>query len=432
MKIAIIGAGISGLGAAYLLAPHHEITVFERNTYIGGHSRTIDVSFSANENAADENRLEKTPVDTGFIVFNDWNYPNLFGLFDALRVPYHKSDMSFGVCIKKGWLEYASGGLFAQRRNIFRPQYWKMLWDITRFNKRALAYIDKDSSVTLGQCLDELKMGKWFRHYYLLAMGAAIWSCPIETIMKFPAKTYVRFFRNHGLLNLVKRPQWYSVKGGSREYVSRITQHIQSAHGAKITAKAPVTKIAPQEDGRVLVRAQDGTEEIFDHAIMACHADEALSMIETPSENEQHILGGFKYQDNKVVVHNDLDFMSQRKKCWASWVYLSEQAEDKSDVVSLSYWMNNLQQLETHKPVIVTLNPGRSPKAGSVMNEHVFDHPIFDKGAIDAQERIEDIQGKRGLWFCGAYQRYGFHEDGLWSAVRVAKSLGADIPWEQE
>lgn len=405
------------MGAAYLLAPDHDVTVFEKNDYIGGHSRTIDIS----------QNNHKMPVDTGFIVFNDWNYPNLFGLFDAINVPYQKSDMSFGVSIQGGWLEYASGGLFAQKRNLLRPAYWRMLRDIIRFNKQAPAYIEKDSSITLGQCLDDLKMGQWFRDYYLLAMGAAIWSCPIETIMQFPAKTFLRFFKNHGLLNIVKRPQWYTVIGGSREYVRRLMDalngQIHKHNGAK--------QITPQDDGRIMVQTQNGEEQIFDQVILACHADEALSLIEKPTPREQKILGSFRYQENSIVVHNDESFMPRRKGCWASWVYLSEDKKDEKPVVSLSYWMNNLQNLKTEKPVLVTLNPGRKPKPESVMDEHVFSHPIFDQTAIDAQSHINEIQGKRGLWFCGAYQRYGFHEDGLLSAVNVAKAMGVAIPWEK-
>lgn len=404
------------MGAAYLLSADHDITLYEKNDYIGGHSRTIDV---VTGNC-------KSPVDTGFIVFNDWNYPNLFGLFKALDVPYQKSDMSFGVSIDNGWLEYASGGLFAQKSNWFRPAYWTMLRDILRFNKQAPIYIEKDSSITLGQCLDELGMGRWFRDYYLLAMGAAIWSCPIETIMKFPAKTFLRFFKNHGLLNIIKRPQWYSVTGGSREYVRRL---IGSLDGQVHTGKG-VQHVIPQVDGRVIVRAHDGAEESFDQVVLACHADEALAMIEAPTADERDILGAFHYQDNRIVVHSDESFMPKNKSCWASWIYLSEGRKDSKASVSLSYWMNNLQNLKTDKPILVTLNPGRRPSADSIMDEHIFAHPIFDQGAIDAQERINEIQGKRGLWFCGAYQRYGFHEDGLLSAVNVAKSMGASIPWE--
>lgn len=418
MRIGIIGAGISGLGAAYLLSPHHDVTLFEKNNYIGGHSRTIDVKTRPATSAV--------PVDTGFIVFNDWNYPHLFGLFDALNVPYQKSDMSFGVSIEDGWLEYASGGLFAQKKNFIRPAYWKMLRDIVRFNKKAEHYIERDSAVTLGQCLDELNMGDWFRRYYLLAMGAAIWSCSVDTIMKFPAKTYVRFFRNHGLLNLVKRPQWYTVKGGSREYVGRLMSAVKDrvvmANGAKaVTVNA---------DDTITVTTDDGHTHVFDRVVFACHADETLALLDEPTAQEQDVLGAFRYQPNKIVVHTDQSFMPHHKKCWASWVYLSEGKTDDKDVVSLSYWMNNLQDIETDDAVLVTLNPGRDPDHNKILDEHVFAHPVFDQAAIDAQDRIQDIQGQRGLWFCGAYQRYGFHEDGLLSAVNVAKSMGHDIPWE--
>lgn len=404
------------MGTAYLLAPHHDITVFEKNDYVGGHSRTIDV-----------NQGERsTPVDTGFIVFNDWNYPHLFGLFKTLDVPYQKSDMSFGASIQNGWLEYASGGLFAQKKNLLRPAYWGMLRDILRFNKLASAYIDKESSINLGQCLDELNMGQWFRDYYLLAMGAAIWSCPTQTIMKFPAKTFLLFFKNHGLLNIVKRPQWYTVTGGSREYIKRLT----AALDGQVKTQNGVQRIIPQDNGSIVVRTQHGTEETFDQVVLACHADEALAMIENPSKEEKSVLGAFHYQDNRVVTHTDESFMPDNKGCWASWIYLSEDKKDKKPSVSLSYWMNNLQNLQTDKPILVTLNPGRAPKAESIIDEHVFSHPVFDQGAIDAQQRIRDIQGQRGIWLCGAYQRYGFHEDGLLSAVNVAKAMGAPIPWE--
>ena len=268
-------------------------------------------------------------------------------------------------------------------------------------------------------------MGQWFRDYYLLAMGAAIWSCPIDTVMKFPAKTFLHFFKNHGLLNLIKRPQWYTVTGGSREYVRRLMKSL----GGAVKPSCAAMRVVPQKDGTVIVHTVDGKEELFDHVILACHADEALSLIERPSQEEADILGCFKYQDNHIVAHNDESFMPKQKKCWASWVYLSETKTDKNPNVSLSYWMNNLQGIDAAHPIFITLNPGRRPQEESIMDEHSFAHPIFDQDAIDAQNRIKDIQGKRGLWFCGAYQRYGFHEDGLLSAVNVAKAFGADIPW---
>lgn len=414
MKIAIIGAGISGLGAAWLLHQHHDITIFEKNDYIGGHSRTIDVQASDGT----------VPVDTGFIVFNNWNYPNLLALFDRIKVPYEKSDMSFGVRIGD-FLEYSSNGLFAQKRNFLRPHYWRMIFDIIRFNKRAESYLEKDPSVTLRQCLDELKMGDWFRRYYLLAMGAAIWSCPISTILQFPAATYVRFFKNHGLLNISNRPQWYTVKGGSREYVSRLTQDFTD----RIYTGIGIEKVISQKDQIKLVD-QGGGEYFFDQVVFACHPDEAMAMIQNPDAETASVIGSFRYQENRIVVHGDTSFMPARRECWASWIYLNDTPKDEKPAVSLTYWMNNLQPLPTSMPVLVTLNPGRMPDKKSIHDEHIFHHPVFDEAAIRAQERIEFIQGRNGLWFCGAYQRYGFHEDGLWSAVNVARKMGVRIPWE--
>lgn len=416
MKIAIIGAGISGLGAAYMLSRFHDITLYEKNDYTGGHSRTIDVPLPLGQTC---------PVDTGFIVFNNWNYPNLLGLFESLDVPYEKSDMSFGVSIDNGWLEYGSSGMFAQKSNLFRPQFWGMIKDILEFNKRAPAYIEKDADITLQECLDQLKMGEWFRQYYLLAMGAAIWSCPIETIMKFPARTFLQFFKNHGLLSINDRPQWYTVSGGSREYVKRLTSALKNdVRNASAASKVSLTG---QE---ILVLDVNGESETYDQVIFACHADEALGLIDTPTESERGVLGAFDYQDNQIVVHRDTSFMPQKKKCWASWVYLSQARKDNKPALSLTYWMNNLQNLDPAHPIFVTLNPDQQPQEHLVIERHSFSHPIFDLKAIQAQKRIGDIQGKRGLWFCGAYQRYGFHEDGLLSAVNVAKSMGVSIPWE--
>lgn len=415
MNIAIIGTGISGLGAAYLLHQHHDLVIYEKNSYVGGHSRTIELPVERG----------KLAVDTGFIVFNDRNYPNLLGLFDQIDVPYQKSDMSFGVSIDAGWLEYSSGGLFAQRKNMFRPQYWRMLVDVIRFNKQALSFIEVDPTISIGDCLEQLNMGEWFKRYYILAMGAAIWSCPVETIMKFPAQTFLRFFNNHGLLSINDRPQWYTVTGGSREYTRRLIapfeEHILLNNGA--------TRVV-QKENQFEVTDQQGGSRLFDHVIFACHADQALKLIEQPSIDEQSVLSNFNYQRNQIVVHSDVSFMPQHKQCWSSWVYLSEEQQDNNHGVSLSYWMNNLQSLPTETPVIITLNPARRPKQELILDEHYFSHPIFDYGAIASQGNIRNIQGKRNLWFCGAYQRYGFHEDGLLSAVNVAKALGVNIPWE--
>ena len=414
MKIAIIGSGISGLGAAYLLDPHHDITIYEKNNYIGGHSRTIDVTVSG----------KTIPVDTGFIVFNNWNYPNLLGFFEELEVPYENSDMSFGVSVDNGWLEYSSGGLFAEKKNIFRPQFLKMLANILRFNKEALAYIDANNHATLEECLDELGMGDWFRRYYLLAMGAAIWSCPTSTMMDFPARTFLRFFKNHGLLSVNNRPQWYTVSGGSREYTRRVSEFFKDRIRLVCGAQAVLEK-----NGQFHLTDTNGETEIYDQIVFSSHADETLKMLKNPTDLEKEILGSFRYQNNKIIVHTDESFMPHNKKCWASWIYLNDGRTDEKDCVSLSYWMNNLQNFETDKPVLVTLNPARRPQKDLILDEHEFSHPIFDEPAIQGQDKMDSIQGARGLWFCGAYQRYGFHEDGLLSAVRVAEKMGVRIPW---
>lgn len=403
------------MGAAYALNyAGHDITVFEKNEYLGGHSRTIDIETS-------EGRM---PVDTGFIVFNYRNYPHLTRLFDHLDVTVEKSDMSFGVDIANGWLQYSSNNVFRRLVNLTRPAYWRMLKDIVKFNRCAPKYLDKPTSVTIAQCLDELQMGKWFRDYYLQAMGAAIWSSPLVKIESFPAKTFVRFFQNHGLLTINDQPQWYTVSGGSREYVAKITYDFKD----KIKLGCGATRVQRFND-HVIIKDTDGHKEKYDQVIFACHADQALSLIEKPNEHEKSILGSFTYQDNKIVVHSDLKFMPADKSCWASWVYLSKDKTDQEKGVSLSYWMNNLQNLETETPVIITLNPQTEPDAGKVFDTHHFKHPVFDEGAIEAQDDIDIIQGQNNCWYAGAYQSYGFHEDGLQSSVRVVQKMGVDIPW---
>ncbi len=410
MKIAIIGTGISGLGVAYLLSRSHNITVFEKNPYIGGHSRTIDIPVNG----------ASVAVDTGFIVFNNWNYPNLMGLFDMLQVPYVKSNMAFGASIDDGWLEYASGDLFALR-NMVRPAYWRMLQNIVKFNKTAVQHIESDTNVTLGAYLDTLQMDDWFKKYYLLAMGAAIWSCPISTIMQFPARTFLRFFKNHGLLSINNRPQWYTVQGGSRQYVQRLIAGFKHA----IKVDCGVTSVTANRNKWAVTDTQ-GNTDIYDQVVFACHADAATDILNTAAPSP---IKHFAYQHNHIVVHRDTSFMPKHKKCWSSWVYLSENQNDTKPAVSLSYWMNSLQPLQTDTPIIVTLNPGRQPKPDLIYDTHTFSHPIFDNTAITAQTQLPQIQGKNGLWFCGAYHRYGFHEDGLLSAVDIAQKMGIRIPW---
>ncbi len=415
MKIAVIGTGIAGLGAAYILSQTHDVTVYEKNDTPGGHSRTITVQTPEGPQ----------PVDTGFIVFNRENYPLLTGLFEYLCVPVEKSEMSFGVSIDNGWLEYSSKALFAQWSNfLWRTGFCRMMRDVLRFNRKAAQYLESSPDVTLGQCLDELRMGKWFRHYYLQAMGAAIWSCSVDTILAYPARTFIRFFQNHGLLTVNRQPQWYTVTGGSREYIWRLIKNMK----ATIRINCPVTRVVRQ-DGKVVVYDGQGAAEIYDQVVFACHADQTLKLLEQPEADERSLLSVFRFQDNKIIVHSDPSFMPKRRSCWASWIYLSNSRADLKPVVSLSYWMNRLQNLKTKLPVIVTLNPGRRPLEETIQDEHDFSHPVFTVETLAAQARLSSIQGRGGIWHCGAWQRYGFHEDGLLSAVNVTELLGVKPPW---
>lgn len=414
MKIAIIGAGISGLGAAWLLDSHHEITLYEANDYWGGHSRTIEI----------EEQSQTIPVDTGFIVFNDWNYHHLTGLLRALDVPYEKSDMSFGISIRDGWLEYTSHNILGRPANWVRPGYWLMIRDTLRFFKKAPEYLDMDPSVTLGRCLDELNMGSWFKNYFILPMGASIWSCSAQQMLQFPAHTFIRFFQNHGLLNLLERPQWYTVSGGSREYVRRIVGGLKGR-----TLKNCSVKNVERKESGVYVTDRRGQVETYDHVIFSCHGNQILRLLANSTPEERRILSAFTFQNNEIVVHKDESFMPHDKKCWSSWVYLSQQSQDLKDTVSLSYWMNSLQNINRDTPIFITLNPERQPPEELVYDRHSFSHPVFDHNAIAAQKALPQIQGKDRLWFCGAYTRYGFHEDGLLSAVNVAKNFGVEIPW---
>ena len=414
MKIAIIGSGISGLGAAYLLHPHHDITVYEKNAYLGGHSRTIEVTTPEGS----------VPVDTGFIVYNERNYPHLTKLFKHLDVPVQKSSMSFGVSIGHGWLEYASTGMLAQKRNLLRPRFWGMIADVIKFNRVAPRYLSTCGDVTLRQCLDDLRMGQWFRDYYLQAMGAAIWSCSAAEILEYPARSFLQFFKNHGLLTINDHPQWYTVTGGSREYVTRLSaafkDRIRLNCGAKSISRA---------DSKVIVHDMTGKSEIYDAVVFGCHGDEALSLLADPTTDEQRVLGGFSYQPNQVIVHSDTSFMPKRKSAYASWIYLSDPGPNDSPVVSLSYWMNLLQSLKTQLPIIITLNPCRRPAEHLIHDEHSFSHPVFNLGTMAAQREIATIQGQKNTFFCGAYQQNGFHEDGLRSAVNVASHFGVSPPW---
>ncbi|MEM6603984.1 MAG: FAD-dependent oxidoreductase [Pseudomonadota bacterium] len=416
-KIAIIGSGISGLSAAYMLHKQHDIALFEKNDYLGGHSRTIEVP---TENG-------KIAVDTGFIVLNHRNYPLLTKLFKEINVKIVKSDMSFGATIDDGAFEYGTQHLyniFAQKSNIFKIKFWRMIYDLFKFQRKAYNYIDADPTLTLGQCLDEIGLGEWFRRYFILAMGGAIWSMSLKKMLDFPARTFIHFFDNHGLLTINDQPQWYTVQGGSREYVKRLT----ASFADNIKLNCGVKKVIRESEKVTLIDHHDQHYD-FDQVVFACHSDQALSMIDNPTEDEHNIIGNMTYSRNQIYVHKDESFMPKRKAAWASWVYLLEEKIDVRSNMCLSYWMNNLQPLETDTQIFVTLNPARKPAEEHLFDEYIFEHPVFDEKAIEAQGRIDGIQGKDRFWFCGAYQRYGFHEDGLLSSVNMVKKMGIKPNW---
>jgi len=417
-KIAIVGSGISGLGAAYLLHPRHDIVVYESDSRIGGHSRTVTVNYG-----------DRTiPVDTGFIVFNERNYPNLTGLFRHLGVPVQPSTMGFAATILNGWLEWGSqrlSSIFAQRRNLIRPAFYRFIRDVMRFNALALATAEASPGMTLGGLIDRLKLGRWFQDYYILPMGGAIWSCAPSRILSFPALTFTRFFANHGLLTVRGQPQWYTVTGGSQEYVRRLTQSF--VH--KIKTGCGAARIV-RRGGSVDITDTQGVTETYDHVILACHADVAKKLLADQSAEETDFLGSFRFQDNRAVLHRDRAVMPKREAAWASWVYRADGIDDEH-AITVSYWMNSLQGIDRRYPLFVTLNPTMQIPPDMIFDEYNFRHPIFDAPAIDAQSKIETVQGIRNTWFCGAYLRHGFHEDGLASAVNVAARLGAHPPWER-
>lgn len=400
------------MAAAHLLAPHAQVTLYERNAVAGGHSRTLTVDYDG----------KSIPVDTGFIVFNHATYPNLLGLFAQLGVATEKSDMSFSFATDGGRFEWGAQNLnavFATRRNLLSPKFYRMIADVARFFRASEAVVEAHPQLTLAGLVQHMKLGRGFRDNFLLPMGAAIWSSPAEQMLEFPAASFVRFFRNHGLLSFSGQHQWYTVTGGSQEYVKKILGSIQ-----EIRLASPVVRIESLGTQHHVI-TQDGDAQAYDEVVIAAHADEALAMLDAPTEAERAVLGAFRYQKNMAYLHRDTSIMPRRSSCWASWNY---QADGKEGV-AVTYWMNRLQNIDERYPLFVTLNPAQPIAQDKLFNAHAFTHPVFTNEAVAAQARIPEIQGKRGLWFCGAYQRNGFHEDGLWSAVRVAQMMGVGVPW---
>lgn len=423
LKIAVVGAGISGMSAAWLLSRRHDVTVYEAEGRLGGHSHTVEAP----------TRDGPVPVDMGFIVYNEANYPNLVALFEHLGVPTKDSDMSFGVSLDGGNLEYGGNDLFtlfAQWRNLVRPRFWGMLRDVLRFYREAPGHACAlDSRMTsLGDYLGEAGYGRAFQEDHLLPQAAAIWSAPSAAIRSYPAASFIRFCENHGLLQILDRPTWRTVEGGSRAYVSRLT----AAYADRVRLGRGVAAIRRTPDG-VMVRDASGAVEAFDHVVIAAHADQGLALLEDPTAKESALLGAFSYTRNQAVLHTDTSLMPRRRKTWSSWNYVGESRAGGDRELCVTYWMNKLQGLPAHTPLFVTLNPVRAPDPTTILRSEVYEHPLFDADAVRAQRQLWSLQGEGRTWWCGAYFGAGFHEDGLQSGLAVAEALGGvRRPWTVE
>jgi uncharacterized protein len=416
MRIAIIGSGISGLGAAHALARQgHATVVYEKQARLGGHSNTVELNLDG----------QTFGVDTGFLVFNDRTYPRLIALFDELKVESATSEMSFAVRNDRTGLEWSGTNLralFADPWNLIRPRFLRMVREILRFNKEATALAARPTlnSETLGEYLRRNSYSAGFADDYLLPMAACIWSAPKAQILAFPLSTFVHFFHNHGLLAITNRPQWRTVRGGSKHYVQKITAALKD-----VRIGAGATRVERDDVG---VRVWSGqTSEAFDRVVFACHSDEALALLAAPSQTEREALGAVKYQPNTAVLHTDASLMPTRRKAWSAWNYLVLGDQDgKSDSkVSLTYWINTLQPLPCKTDVFVTLNPAREPDPAKTYQRIEYAHPLLDSKAIAAQKTIQSIQGVSHTYYAGAWLGYGFHEDGLRSGQLVAEMIGA-------
>ncbi|MGD1884109.1 MAG: NAD(P)/FAD-dependent oxidoreductase [Paracoccaceae bacterium] len=415
-KIAVVGGGISGMGAAFALSNSHDITLYEAEPRLGGHARTILAGKRGDQ-----------PVDTGFIVFNYANYPEMADLFARLDVPVTKSNMSFGASIGGGKLEYGLASLdalFAQRRNAVNPRFLGMVRDIVRFNKHALRVANEDRTRSIAAFLDVMGTGEWFRDYYLLPLSGAIWSTPTEKIMDFPAHAMMQFFENHALLHHTGQHQWHTVDGGSIQYVGRLEAAMMSA-GVEIRKGTGVQAVRRTPLG-VELKAWGGDWTAYDKVIFATHSDDTLRILEDPDPVERQALGAIAYQPNDIVLHADTSIMPQHRQVWSSWVY-TEDAQVQSDRIDLTYWMNSLQPIPESDPHFVTLNTKRTIREELIYDQVTLRHPVYDLAALDAQETLRVHNGSNNTWFCGAWMRHGFHEDGLASAMDVARAITANV-----
>jgi predicted NAD/FAD-binding protein len=418
LDIAVVGSGIAGLSAAWLLAQRHRVTLYEAGDRLGGHSHTVDVALPGAGQVA---------VDTGFIVYNEAAYPNLSALFAHLGVATQPSEMSFAVSLDDGALEYSGtdlGGVFAQRRNLVSRRFWSMLRDLLRFYREAAADVPRLGDLSLDRYLDERGYGRAFRDDHLYPMAAAIWSTPAGQVGRYPAAAFVRFCENHHLLQLSGRPRWRTVQGGSREYVRRLAARLDPD---RIRLACAVDGIRRGADG-VTIRTTDGTTQRHEHVVIGTHADQALRLLHDASPAERKLLGAFGYSRNHAVLHTDATLMPRRRRVWSSWNYSGRRGTEAS--LSVTYWMNRLQAIGD-APLFLTLNPARPPQAGRVLHSQVYEHPLFDADAMAAQGRLWSLQGQHRSWFCGAYFGSGFHEDGLQSGLAVAEALGGVArPWQ--
>ena len=414
MKIAVIGAGISGNLVAYLLNPDHEIQLFEANEYPGGHTNTVEFEAWGKTWAA----------DTGFMVFNQRTYPNFIRLLNLLEVPWQESDMSFSVRCEQTGLEYQGSslnGLFSQRSNLFRPIFYGMLRDILRFNRQSLECLDEAADcITLGQYLERRQFGRQFIDRYLIPMTAAIWSARPRAVLDFPARFLIGFFQNHGLLQIRNRPRWRTVRGGARNYVKRLLEPL----AGRVRLNCPVARVTRHDD-HVSVTPKDGPAERFDQVIFATHADQTLDILADTDEREREILGAFEYQPNQTVLHTDTSMLPRRRRAWASWNYHIARETDLP--VAVTYDLSRLQRIESPEPVLVTLNPSGRVDPAKVLRILDYQHPAYGLRSRQAQLRHAEINGQRRTYFCGAYWGYGFHEDGVVSALAVAKCFGKDL-----
>jgi uncharacterized protein len=420
-RIAVVGSGISGLGVAHALAGEAQVTLFEAGQHFGGHANTVDVTLDGITHG----------VDTGFLVFNERTYPNLIRLFGELGVATAPSEMSFSVQAREAGLEWSGSdlaGVFAQRRNLLRPRFWSMLAGILRFNRlttgMALRNVDAELAEPIGDFLDRHRFSPAFRDWYLLPMIGCIWSCPTDQMLRFPVGTLIRFCHNHGLIQIANRPQWHTVRGGSRHYVEKMLAAIPDARLA--TPVHAVRRLPPGEGGAgVMVSTAHGTER-YDEVVLACHADQSLAMLADATPEERQLLGAVRYHPNRAVLHTDTAVLPARRKAWAAWNYArAADAGREQAAVCLHYLINRLQPLPWQQPVIVSLNPdpAHAPDPRQVIGEFDYSHPVFDRAAVDAQARLPALNGRAHVWFAGAWTRYGFHEDGLMSALAVAHGL---------